>query len=72
MITKSPENLSRRDSDRHIIIKPEPRHYRPIKPVAVPEGGATIFFVLAALTAMGWAVCKRYGARFAQNPVARG
>ena len=72
MITKSPENLSRRDSDRHIIIKPEPRHYRPIKPVAVPEGGATIFFVLAALTAMGWAVCNRYGARFAQNLLARG
>jgi hypothetical protein len=30
-----------------------------------------MLFVLAALTAMGWAVCKRYGARMAQNPVAR-
>jgi hypothetical protein len=72
MITKSPENLPRRNSDQHIVFRPEPRHYHPITPVAVPEGGATIFFVLAALTAMGWAVCKRYGARFAQNHVARG
>ncbi len=72
MITKAPENLSRRDSDRHIVYRPEPRHFHPVKPVAVPEGGAAIFFVLAALTAMGWAICKRYGVRMASSPVARG
>ncbi len=66
------QDLPGRESDHHIVYRPEPRHYHPVKPVAVPEGGATIFFVLAALTAMGWAVCKRYGARINQSPVARG
>jgi hypothetical protein len=67
----APETLPRRDSDRHIVFRPEPRHYRPVTPVAVPEGGSTILFVLAALTAMGWAACKRYGVRIAQNPAVR-
>jgi hypothetical protein len=66
-----PETLTRRDSDWHIVIRPDPRHYRPVKPVAVPEGGSTILFVLAALTAMGWAVCRRYGVRMTQVPVSR-
>jgi hypothetical protein len=28
--------------------------------VAVPDGGSTLLFILAALTAMGWAATKRY------------
>jgi len=31
--------------------------------VAVPEGGSTLLFILAALTAMGWAATKRYWSR---------
>jgi hypothetical protein len=31
--------------------------------VAVPEGGSTLLFILAALTAMGWAATKRYCSR---------
>jgi hypothetical protein len=49
-------------TDRHIIIiKHEPIPLRPLKPTTVPEGGSTILFVLAALTAMIWAAAKRYG-----------
>jgi hypothetical protein len=50
-------------TDRHIIIKPEPRPMRPVKPTAVPEGGSAILFVMAALSAMVWAAAKRYGVR---------
>jgi hypothetical protein len=31
--------------------------------VAVPEGGSTLLFVLAALTAIGFAATKRYWSR---------
>jgi hypothetical protein len=31
--------------------------------VAVPDGGSTLLFVMAALTAIGWAATKRYWSR---------
>ncbi|MGD1021826.1 MAG: hypothetical protein ABR880_03510 [Candidatus Sulfotelmatobacter sp.] len=57
------EFVTRPVTDRHIIIRPEPHPVRPLKTTAVPEGGATVLFVLAALTAMVWAAVKRYGVR---------
>jgi hypothetical protein len=57
------EFVMRPVTDRHIVIKPEPRPARSVKTTAVPEGGSTILFVLAALTAMVWAAAKRYGVR---------
>jgi hypothetical protein len=51
---------------KHIIIKPDPHDPHdphPAPSVAVPEGGSTLLFVLAALTAIGWAVSKRYAAK---------
>jgi hypothetical protein len=48
---------------RFIILRPDPRPPFPVKPVTVPEGGSTVLFILAALTAMGWAVTRRYRAR---------
>jgi ABC-type Fe3+ transport system substrate-binding protein len=52
---------------RHVIIKPDPRPEVPATSVTVPEGGSTLLFILAALTAMGWAATKRYGARVRAN-----
>jgi len=53
---------ARPDAARHIIIRPEPHPIRsvPIHSVAVPEGGSTLLFILAALTAMAWAAVTRY------------
>jgi hypothetical protein len=48
---------------RLIILRPNPRPAFPVRPVTVPEGGSTVLFILAALTAMGWAVTRRYRAR---------
>jgi hypothetical protein len=31
--------------------------------VAVPDGGSTLLFIMAALTAIGWAATKRYWSR---------
>jgi hypothetical protein len=45
---------------RLIILRPDPRPAFPVRPVTVPEGGSTVLFILAALTAMGWAVIRRY------------
>jgi hypothetical protein len=60
------QEFTNRDGDNHIIIKPEhPPH--PGKPVSVPEGGSTLLFILAALTAIAWAATKRYGARSDAN-----
>jgi hypothetical protein len=55
------EFVMRPVTDRHIIIQREPLPVRPLKTTAVPEGGSTILFVLAALSAMIWAAAKRYG-----------
>ena len=55
---QSREFVTTSDLRRHtVIIKPDPR---PIQPVAVPEGGSTLLFILAALTAIAWAATKRY------------
>jgi hypothetical protein len=48
---------------QHIITRPEPHPVPSVTTVAVPEGGSTLLFVLAALTAIGWAVSKRYAAK---------
>jgi hypothetical protein len=41
----------------HIGMRPHPT--RPVDRVAVPEGGSTTLFVLAAVAAIGWAILKR-------------
>jgi hypothetical protein len=46
-------------TSRHIILRPDPRPAFPFRPVAVPEGGSTVLFILAALSAMGWAATRR-------------
>jgi hypothetical protein len=48
---------------RHIILRPDPRPAFPVRPVTVPEGGSTVLFLLAALTAMGWAATRRFRLR---------
>jgi len=58
---QSREFVTTSDLRRHtVIIKPDPRRIQPIQPVAVPEGGSTLLFILAALTAIAWAATKRY------------
>jgi hypothetical protein len=49
-----------------ITLKPDPRQH-PASAVSVPEGGSTLLFVLAVLTAIGWAASKRYCARIGEN-----
>ncbi|MFZ0817852.1 MAG: hypothetical protein WAM78_20175 [Candidatus Sulfotelmatobacter sp.] len=56
-LVMSPQNGGR------IILRPDPRPAFPVRPVTVPEGGSTVLFILAALTAMGWAATRRYRAR---------
>jgi len=60
MQLQSREFVVRPEVSRHVIIKPDPRPFKPVRPVTVPEGGSTLLFLLAALTAMGWAATKRY------------
>jgi len=51
-----------------VILKADPlRPAFPVRPVTVPEGGSTVLFILAALTAMGWAVIRRYRAQIGEN-----
>jgi hypothetical protein len=50
-------------TSRPIILKADPRPAFPVRPVTVSEGGSTVLFVLAALTAMGWAATRRYRLR---------
>lgn len=59
----SPEN------GQHIVIRPEPhpKHYIVGSTVSVPEGGSTLVFIVAALTAIGWAATKRYYVRVGGN-----
>ncbi len=65
---QSREFVTRPEIGRHtVIIKPDPRPIRPMTPVAVPEGGSTFLFILAALTAIAWAATKRYSERIAGN-----
>jgi len=54
--------VARPDAGRHVIVKPESHPVRcaPKTALAVPDGGSTLLFILAALTAMGWAATKRY------------
>jgi hypothetical protein len=57
------EDTGRPDySHHHIVIRHDPYFVTNARPIVVPEGGSTLLFVLAALTAMGWAVSKRYRA----------
>jgi len=44
------EFVVRPEVSRHVIIKPDPRPFNPVRPVTVPEGGSTLLFLLAALT----------------------
>jgi hypothetical protein len=53
-------NPGRPQQNQHIVIGHDPYFVRNARPIVVPEGGSTLLFVLAALTAMGWAVTKRY------------
>jgi hypothetical protein len=39
--------------------------------VAVPDGGSTLLFIMAALTAIGWAATKRYWSRTGSTSAAR-
>jgi len=55
--------------DQHIILKPEPRPIHRVGTVSVPEGGSALLFILAALTALGWAAIKRYRVRIGGNAV---
>jgi len=69
------EFVVRPEVSRHVIIKPDPRPFNPVRPVTVPEGGSTLLFLLAALTAMGWAAtqryCQRIGGNATPSPIAR-
>jgi hypothetical protein len=56
---------------RDIILKPQPRPVQPIRPTAVPEGGSTLWFILAALTAVGWAAIQRHSSRIAAGSASR-
>jgi hypothetical protein len=56
------ENPGIPNHNQHIVIRHDPYFVTSARPIVVPEGGSTLLFVLAALTAMGWAVSKRYRA----------
>jgi hypothetical protein len=51
----------RQDNNHHIILRPDPPPIHREPQTAVPEGGSTLLFILAALAAIGWAATKRYG-----------
>jgi len=57
------EAVKRPEVPRHIIVKPDPRPYKPIDQIKVSEGGAGWAFILAAALAIGWAATKRYADR---------
>jgi hypothetical protein len=56
------EHVGRPDHEQRIVIRHDPYFVSSARPIVVPEGGSTLLFILAALTAMGWAVSKRYRA----------
>jgi hypothetical protein len=57
----------RQDTVHHTILRPDPLPIHRVTQIAMPEGGSTLWFILAALAAMGWAASKRYGVRAAGN-----
>ena len=54
------EDAGMPNHNQHIVIRHDPYFVTSARPIVVPEGGSTLLFILAALTAMGWAVSKRY------------
>jgi hypothetical protein len=52
----------RQDTEHHTILRPNPPPIHRDPQTAVPEGGSTLLFILAALAAIGWAATKRYNA----------
>jgi hypothetical protein len=57
---KSTAVVARNVVNHHITVIGDPHPYRPDQPTAVPEGGATLAFVLTALIAIALAATKRY------------
>jgi hypothetical protein len=52
--------VTRNVVNHHITITGDPRPRQPVRPAQVPEGGATLAFVLAALLAVAWAGARRH------------
>ena len=55
------EVMVRRDNSQHtVIFRADPRFYRPVTAVHVPDGGAGWAFIVTAVAMIGLAAAKRY------------